>query len=121
MKIIVLGGAGDMGSRAVEELAEAEGIDQVTIADRNLDAARQIATRLQGKEAKVDVKSIHANDHHSLVEAMRGYDVAASALGPFYLFEAKLVRAAIEAGVSYASIFAEDLHSHIEIRRSLSW
>jgi hypothetical protein len=52
----------------------------------------------------VDVKSVDANDHNGLVEAMRGYDVAASALGPFYLFEAKLVRAAIEAGIDYTSI-----------------
>ena len=29
MRIIALGGAGDMGSRAVEELAEAEGVEQV--------------------------------------------------------------------------------------------
>ena len=104
MKIIVLGGAGDMGSRAVEELAKAEGVEQVTIADRNLEAASKIASRLGDEKAKVDVKSIDANDHNGLVEAMRGYDVAASALGPFYLFEAKLVRAAIEAGVDYTSI-----------------
>ena len=104
MKIIVLGGAGDMGSRAVEELAEAEGIEQVTIADQNLEVARQIASRLQEKKARVDVKTVDANDHDGLVEAMRGYNVAASALGPFYLFEAKLVRAAVEAGVNYASI-----------------
>ncbi|MBA7620712.1 Lysine 6-dehydrogenase [subsurface metagenome] len=104
MKIIVLGGAGDMGSRAVEELVEAEGVEQVTIADRNLEVARQLASRLHGEKAKVDVKSIDANNHHGLVDAMRDYDVAASALGPFYLFEAKLVRAAIEAGVDYASI-----------------
>jgi saccharopine dehydrogenase-like NADP-dependent oxidoreductase len=38
---------------------------------------------------------------------MRGYDVAASALGPYYLFETKLVRAAIEAGVDYASVCDE--------------
>jgi saccharopine dehydrogenase-like NADP-dependent oxidoreductase len=41
------------------------------------------------------------------VEALRGYDVAASALGPFYLFEANLVRAAVEAGVDYASVCDE--------------
>jgi saccharopine dehydrogenase-like NADP-dependent oxidoreductase len=104
MKIVVLGGAGDMGSRVVEDLAQAEGIEQVTIADRNLEAARQIASRLQKAKAKVDIKSVDANDHYGLMEVMRGYDVAASALGPFYLFEAKLVRAAIDAGVNYTSI-----------------
>lgn len=104
MRVIVLGGAGDMGSRAVEELAEAEDVEQVTIADRNLDVARQIADRLQGAKAKVDVKRVNAHDHRGLVEAIRDYDVAASALGPFYIYEAKLVRAAIEAGVNYTSI-----------------
>ncbi len=107
MRIIVLGGAGDMGSRAVEDLAASEGVDQVTIADRNVEAAKRISTRLEGKGAKVDVKQIDANDHQVLVEAIRGYDVAASALGPFHQFEAKLVRAAIEAGVDYASICDE--------------
>jgi saccharopine dehydrogenase-like NADP-dependent oxidoreductase len=107
MRIIVLGGAGDMGSRAVEDLATSEGVRRVTIADRNVTTARKIAARLAGQDAKVDVKQIDASNHQELVEAMRGYDVAASALGPFHLFEAKLVRAAIEAGVNYASICDE--------------
>ncbi len=107
MKVIVLGGAGDMGSRAVEILAASEGVRQVTIADRNVVAARQIAARLAGQGAEVDVRPVDANNHRELVEVMHGYDVAASALGPFHLFETKLVRAAIEAEVDYASICDE--------------
>lgn len=107
MEIIVLGGAGDMGSRAVEELAVSQGVGRVTIADRNVAAARRIAARLGNRGAEVDVRQIDARSHAQLVEAMRGYDVAASALGPFYFFEAKMVRAAIEAGVHYASICDE--------------
>jgi saccharopine dehydrogenase-like NADP-dependent oxidoreductase len=107
MEIIVLGGAGDMGSRAVEDLAVSEGVRRVTIADRNVTAARAIAARLAGQGAEVDVRPIDAHNYQGLVEAMRGYDVAASALGPFHVFEAKLVRAAIEAGVPYASICDE--------------
>lgn len=107
MQIIVLGGAGDMGSRAVEELSTAEGVTRVTIADRNLPAAEMLAARLAGRAAKVDVRGVDARTHSDLVEAMRGYDVAASALGPFYLFEARLVAAAIDAGVNYASICDE--------------
>jgi saccharopine dehydrogenase-like NADP-dependent oxidoreductase len=38
MKAVVLGGAGDVGSRAVEDLAAAPDMVEVTIADRNLDA-----------------------------------------------------------------------------------
>jgi len=107
MQIIVAGGAGDVGSRAVEDLATSEGVSRVTIADRNVSAAREIAARMAGQGADVDVRRIDADDHDDLVQAMRGYDVVASALGPYYLFEAKLVRAALEAGVGYASICDE--------------
>ncbi len=107
MKIIVLGGAGDMGSKAVEDLASSDGVERVTIADRNVTVAQKIAERLKNRKACVDVKEVDANDHALLVDAMRGYDVAASALGPFHLFEAKLVRAALDAGVDYVSVCDE--------------
>ena len=93
-----------MGSRAIEDLVSASGVDQVTIADRNVAAADKLAATLRGRGARVEVKAVDANDHNALVEALQGYDVAASTLGPFYRFEARLVRAAIEAGVDYASI-----------------
>jgi lysine 6-dehydrogenase len=104
MRIIVFGGAGDMGSKAVEDLVGSSGVDQVTIADRDAAAADKLAARLRGQGAPVDVKAVDASDHGALVEAMQGYDVAASALGPFFRFETRLARAAIEAGVDYASI-----------------
>ncbi len=104
MKIIVFGGAGDVGSRAVEDLATTSGVDQVTIADRNVAAADKLAAGLREQGAEVNVVGVDAINHHALVDAMKGYDVAASALGPFYRFEARLVRAAIEAGVDYASV-----------------
>jgi lysine 6-dehydrogenase len=107
MKIIVFGGAGDVGSRTVEDLVDASGVDQVTIADHNIAAADKLAAALRGRGAPVDVKAVDADDHQALVQAMQGYDVAASTLGPFYRFETRLVKAAIEAGVDYASICDE--------------
>ncbi|HPQ69083.1 MAG TPA: saccharopine dehydrogenase NADP-binding domain-containing protein [bacterium] len=107
MKIIVLGGAGEMGSRAAEDLAAAPDVSQVTIADRNVAAAEKIAATLRGKNAEVDACAVDALDHAALVAALRGYDVAAGALGPFYLFEERLVAAATEAGVNYCSICDE--------------
>jgi lysine 6-dehydrogenase len=107
MRIIVFGGAGDVGSRTVEDLVSASGVDHVTIADRSIAAADKLAAELRGRGAGVDAKAVDANDHSALVEAMKGYNVAASTLGPFYEFEARLVRAAIEAGVDYASICDE--------------
>ena len=104
MKVLVMGGAGDMGSRTVEDLASSAGVELVTIADRNLPASRELSGRLAGSPAEVTTLAVDAMDHHGLVEAMAGYDVVASALGPFYLFETRLVKAALEAGVDYISI-----------------
>lgn len=107
MKCIVLGGAGDMGSRAVEDLAASSGVTRVTIADRDTARAEAIAASLRAAPAAVDVVGVDAHDHAGLVRAMTGYDVAASALGPFFEFERKLAAAAIEAGVDYASVCDE--------------
>lgn len=107
MKIIVMGGAGDVGSRAAEDFAIAEDVEEIAIADRNTEAAKKVADKLKDSGKVIEIKEVDANDHDGLVEAMRGYDVAASALGPFYMFEAKLVRAAIEAEVDYASVCDE--------------
>jgi len=90
-----------MGSRAVEELAAEPDVEQVTIADRERMTADAHAHRIGGC---VDTLTVEATDHHAVIKAMRGYDVAAGALGPFYLFEELLVRAAIEADVDYVSI-----------------
>jgi lysine 6-dehydrogenase len=104
MKVLVMGGAGDMGSRTVEDLAEKEGVEQVTIGDRNVQRAVEIAAALKGAPAEVTAVGLDALDHASMVEAMRAHDLVASALGPFYLFETKLIRAALTAGVDYVSI-----------------
>jgi lysine 6-dehydrogenase len=104
MKIIVLGGAGDVGSRAVEDLVLSPDVEMVTIADRNTAAADRLAAELRGRGAQIEVRAVDASDQRALVEAMRGHDIAASTLGPFYRFETKLASAAIEAGVDYASI-----------------
>jgi saccharopine dehydrogenase-like NADP-dependent oxidoreductase len=104
MDILVMGGAGDMGSKTVEDLAGVSGVGRLTIADVNLVGARELASKLEGSTAQVAAEPVDANDHAGLVRAMSGYDVVASALGPFYMFEAKLVRAALEAGVDYISI-----------------
>jgi lysine 6-dehydrogenase len=101
MKVIVLGGAGDMASRTVRELAAEPGVTTVTVADCNLEAAERLASELG---EKVSAVWVDANDHVALVEAIRGHDAAASGIGPFYRYEARVARAAVEARVPYVSL-----------------
>ncbi len=104
MRVVVFGGAGDVGSRAVEDLTQSDDVELVTIADSNEEAAKALARRVGNARNQVRVVPVDARVHDDLVAAMKGHDVAASALGPFFMFEAPLVRAAIEAGVDYASV-----------------
>lgn len=101
MKIIVLGGAGDMASRTVRELAAEPDVTKVTVADCNLEAAERLASELGDKVSPVWVD---ANDYAALVEVIRGHDAAASGIGPFYRYEARVALAAVEAGVPYVSL-----------------
>lgn len=104
MKIIVLGGAGDMGSLTVEDLATQPDVELVTIADYNDAAAHGLASKLKSAPARVEVRKVDANDHAQLVAAIGGHDLCASALGPFFKFEPLCVKAAIDARVDYVSI-----------------
>ncbi|BAS28250.1 saccharopine dehydrogenase [Limnochorda pilosa] len=102
MRVLVLGAAGDMGSRAVRELAREASVDEIGLADRNVAAAQALAAELPSGRARP--MPLDARDASALRSALAGWDVAASALGPFYLFEAPAVRAAIQAGVPYVSL-----------------
>jgi saccharopine dehydrogenase-like NADP-dependent oxidoreductase len=102
MKVIVLGGAGDMGSEAVRELVQFPEIERITIADLNTAAAEKLASSL-GRE-RVKVQKVDATSHQDLVNVIKGHTVAAGALGPFYRFEKPIVEATLEAGVDYVSV-----------------
>ena len=107
-RAIVLGGAGDVGSKVVEYLAAHPACTHVTVADRNVKVAEQVQSRAltqtgRGKTT-VSVAAVDAFNHASLVAAIGGHDVCASALGPFHLFEVRCAKASIEAGVRYCSV-----------------
>ncbi len=100
MRIGVLGGAGDMGARAVEVLAERDEVDEVVVLDRDRDRGARLANELPG----VRFEPFDAEDRGTVVSALSGFDAVASALGPFYRFEVPMALAAIEARVPYVSI-----------------
>jgi saccharopine dehydrogenase-like NADP-dependent oxidoreductase len=101
MKIIALGGAGDMCSYAVRDLARQEEVTELMIADYDEDKANALAKELG---AKCKSMKVDANNESELVRACEGYDVAMSGIGPFYKYEYKVAKGVLEAGVPYISI-----------------
>lgn len=112
MRFVVFGGGGDMGSRAVAELATTPGVELVTIVGRTqaaLEKARAEALAAQRAAvnpptANVVIETADARDHDAVVTLMRRHDVALGALGPFYLYEEPMVKAAIAARTPYVSL-----------------
>ncbi|MGM0651329.1 MAG: saccharopine dehydrogenase family protein [Bacillota bacterium] len=102
MKIVVLGGAGEMGAETVRDLARYSKATDIVIADKNVHAAEKLIESLDTH--RVRVREIDATSHNDLVRVMHGSSAVAGALGPFYRFEKPVIEAAIEARANYVSI-----------------
>lgn len=100
MDVVVLGGAGVMGSYVVEHLATSAPVTRVVAADADPERATE---RLSGHEP-IETRAIDVTDYDGLVECLSGSDVAINCVGPFYEFAPGIVRAAIDAGVDLVDI-----------------
>lgn len=111
-KVVVLGGAGDMGGRTVRELCREEGagsdaglIGEVVVADYRLDKAEKLAAEIGGKARAAFVD---ARVKDSVVGVVKGATVAVNAIGPFYRYAEGILAAVMEAGVDYVDICDDD-------------
>ncbi len=100
-KILVLGGAGHIGSVIVSELQHLDPTAEITIGDKNIGKAKETAETIGGN---INTLHVDAASEDSLVKAIKGFDVAVSALGPFHRFGAPVLKAALRAGVKFVDI-----------------
>lgn len=94
MKILVLGGAGAMGTITVRDLIESPNITEVIIGDASIEKANQLKSLT--KSEKVTVRQIDASNHRELVKAMKEADAVANAM-PYHL-NIPVMKAAMRAG-----------------------
>ncbi|NLV21720.1 MAG: hypothetical protein GXY49_07015 [Syntrophomonadaceae bacterium] len=102
MRILAIGGAGEMGSVAVEHLITQPECSEIIIADYNYEAAVKLKERLASPKAialKLDVM-----DKPALMEAMKDVTVVMNFAGPFYKLAHYVVEAAIESKVNYVDV-----------------
>lgn len=111
MKVLVLGGAGDMARDALDELRMEPAEPVVTVADINLDRATQEASM---RGPRFSAQAVNVEDHDRLVGLMKEHDITLGFAGPFYHFEKRLARAALDAGKPYVSI-ADDHEAYLEV------
>ena len=103
MKLLVIG-AGMMGSAAAYDMARAEAVDSVTLADTDRKRARDAASRINklARSRKVQAVELDASKEKAAAKLMRGHDAALSAV-PYFL-NLGLAKAAVEARCHFADL-----------------
>lgn len=101
MKVIALGGAGEMGRCAVKALLTDQRVSEIIIADRNLLAARA-AAEIFGP--RVTAVQIDVTNNAALIQLLSTAHYVMNAVGPFYRFGLPILRAAIAARCHYLDI-----------------
>lgn len=100
MKIIVLGGAGKMGSIAVQDLVQNGQVDEIVLADVNTQAAQEVAHYLNSP--KVRIQHVDLGDRPALVNVLR--NAAACVNATVYYTNLKVMEACLEAKTHYTDL-----------------
>jgi saccharopine dehydrogenase-like NADP-dependent oxidoreductase len=101
MKVLVLGGAGDMGRHACRIAVAFGHVEELVVADLAGDAAASFADELG---AKAKPRQLDVTDRDALKAAMLNADVVLNTVGPFFRFGVPILTAAIEARCDYLDI-----------------
>ncbi len=100
-RILVTGGAGEMGGYACRALARAGEVEQVLIADRDQQRAERLAAELGRKATPL---GLDISDADALSNALADADIVLNTAGPFYRFGPEVLSAAIATRTNYLDI-----------------
>ncbi len=111
-KVIVLGGAGAVGSVAVKTLARHNEFSDVVIGDFNMSRAELLQSQIGS--SKVSCTAFDAHDSTSIQQAIEGCDVVCNCVGPFYSTVTPILTASIEKKIPYVDV-CDDVDVTLEI------
>jgi saccharopine dehydrogenase (NAD+, L-lysine-forming) len=100
MRITVIGGAGKMACIGVQYLAQDKRVDEVVLADLDLEQAKVVADYI--KSPKIVIKKVDVNNHDALVELLKGSDACLN--GTVYYSNLPVMEACLEGGVHYTDM-----------------
>jgi len=114
MKVLLLGGAGDMAVEALRELnRDAKNVTQVTIVDLNTAKAEKTVADL-GLQYKTEILGHDLFDREWLVNLVKAHDVVLGFAGPFYTTEKYCAEVCIAAKTNYVSI-SDDYDAYLAV------
>jgi saccharopine dehydrogenase-like NADP-dependent oxidoreductase len=102
MKLLALGGSGNMGQTAVRTVLDIGGIDQLIVADYDADRTNIFVESLNDK--RVQARTVDVTNTGALEALMQESDVIMNTVGPYYRYGVPIVQAAIKTGRHYIDI-----------------
>jgi saccharopine dehydrogenase-like NADP-dependent oxidoreductase len=100
MKIVVLGGGGAMGRVVAMDLVESQDVTAIVIADANMNAAQQIASKLNDK--RISVVGVDASTSTNLDSLLKDAVVVTNCL--HHDFHIKVMESALRTGTHYLDL-----------------
>lgn len=102
MKVLALGGSGDMGRMAVAILLESPNISHITVADKNYERAKYFVY-LVGSD-KLEAAQIDVTERDKLIDLISSNDLVMNTVGPYYKFASTIFHAVLMARKPYVDI-----------------
>lgn len=100
MRIFVLGGAGKMGCISVQDLTKDDRVDEVVIADIDVESAKTVAEYLDSP--KISIQKVDINDEEGFVRSLEGADACLNAT--VYYTNLAVMETCLKAGVHYTDM-----------------
>jgi saccharopine dehydrogenase-like NADP-dependent oxidoreductase len=102
MRVLALGGSGDMGRMAVAALLSSKHVTHITIADKNIDVANKYIALINSE--RLSAVEIDIMEEEKLSNIISKYDIVMNTIGPYYKFGTKILKIVIENKKHYADI-----------------
>ena len=103
MRILLLGGAGAMGSETTKDMVKTSDFSEIVLGDINVEKVKTFISKLNDK--RLSVAKVDANNVDELAKTMKGFDIIASAL-PFR-YDLNVTKACIKAGKNGIDLSSE--------------
>jgi len=101
MRILAVGGSGEIGENAIRTLLSYDFIKKITIADINKERADFLSDKFG---PLVYSLKLDLSDSQSLESSLKEVDVVMNTAGPYYRFGCLVLNACIENGCDYFDV-----------------
>jgi len=101
MKVVILGGAGTVGSWTAKTLVISRFFDEIVLGDIDIEKAKKLADEFGENTSYVKVDT---EKPETLKEAVKDADVVVNCIGPFYKYGLKVLEIIIDAKKNYVDI-----------------